>query len=143
MPIPDKGRVPYLKKRRQVNETIILPHTAQKLVASLRDDFSILIDDNNDSESAFRRSSGSPQRRDLFTKELNRILCVVGKKSKRRLTTHLFRIGIITSLIERYGIDAAQHLAGHRNVAFRLQPKAYNIRRNHPYARRCIKPRNA
>lgn len=122
-------RVPGVNNRHELKDTIILPPTAQPLVASRRDDLSLLIASQADDQNAFRRfyrGKYVTQRRDLFTKELNRILGVVGIKSNKRLTTHSFRIGIITSVIKRYGIDAAQHLAGHRNV---VATSAYSKRR--------------
>ena len=52
-----------------------------------------------------------------LTEKLNKVLRHASKTVRKNLKTHTFRIGLTTSIIEVDGIEAAQRVIGHANLA--------------------------
>lgn len=64
-------------------------------------------------------SEGStiPLSRSYLTERLNLILKEAGKTCGKTLSSHSFRIGFTTAVIEQAGLDIAQKVVGHVNIA--------------------------
>ena len=63
--------------------------------------------------------SGKPLDRSTFTSRLNKSLCRTGVFFDKVFTTHSFRIGFLSSIIQAEGgtLEAARHLANHSKVS--------------------------
>lgn len=55
--------------------------------------------------------------RTYLNKNINNILKIVGKRHHKKISTHSFRIGLTTSIIETSGIHAAQAFIGHADIS--------------------------
>ena len=112
-------RLPSLKSgsQRSRQDLFTLPSSVKVLVKDRIKDLDLLTSGVAESAWAFR-SEASDRRchRVHFTNSLNKILREVGKKLHKKLRTHSFRIGLVTSLIERYGIDSAKQIIGHNFI---------------------------
>lgn len=61
-------------------------------------------------------NSAQPLNRSWLAARINKILKGVSKLEKKHITSHSFRIGQTTSLIEMCGLPAAQQIIGHRDI---------------------------
>lgn len=64
-----------------------------------------------------KRASKEALERACLTNRLNAVLKVAGKHTKKRLSTHSFRIGQIDNLIQVFGLEEAKRIIGHKSIS--------------------------
>jgi site-specific recombinase XerD len=57
-----------------------------------------------------------PVHRQYLTERINKYLKIVSQKTGKHFTSHSFRIGLITALIDTTGISMACKIAGHSDI---------------------------
>jgi site-specific recombinase XerD len=57
-----------------------------------------------------------PVHRQYLTERINKYLKLVSQKTGKHFTSHSFRIGLITALIDTTGISMACKIAGHSDI---------------------------
>lgn len=108
--------IPQIKQRKTL--TYPIPRECTTLVKARSSDIAWLLRGReNDSYVITCSAGGPPLNRVNLTTRLNAVLKAVGAVTGRVLTSHSFRIGLTTSIIERFGIDAARQILGHANIS--------------------------
>lgn len=111
-------RIPSHKRTDTREDFLPLPPIAKQLVTDRLEDIDFLIDHHSDETPVFHTEEQKKVlRRDVLNRNINEILKEASRQLNKKLQTHSFRIGLITSITEDYGSDAAQHIIGHANVA--------------------------
>lgn len=108
--------IPQIKSKSTLTHPI--PVEYLDLVEKRKEDIVQLIQGREDADFVITNSQdGRPLNRVNLTNRLNNLLKAIGKIEGRVLTSHSFRIGLTTILIERYGIEAARQIIGHKNIS--------------------------
>ena len=91
----------------------------KQLIIKLEPSFQILLGDRKDEQLVFTQTYDSEKTlsRITLTVRINKILKESSKASHKKLSSHSFRIGLTTALIETAGIDIAQAMIGHKDIA--------------------------
>ena len=109
--------IPQIKSGGTLTHPI--PREYVPLVSRRTEDINVLLvgRENSDYVITGEQNSNQQLNRVNLTSRLNALLKAVGQLEGRILTSHSFRIGLTTSIIERFGIDAARQILGHSNIA--------------------------
>lgn len=111
--------LPLIKTKKPVYKNFYISESMKQLIIKLESSFQILLGDRKDEQLVFTQTYDSEKTlsRITLTGRINKILKESSKASHKKLSSHSFRIGLTTALIETAGIDIAQAMIGHKDIA--------------------------
>lgn len=110
--------VPAIKsKGGQLVQWPITP-LARQFARNLEPEINLLLQGKTGDQYVFTaQGKAMPLHKINFIKRINGLLKVVSATKKKKVSSHSFRIGKATALIDVAGIEIAQKLLGHKNIA--------------------------
>lgn len=117
--------LPIIKSKDIAFREFPIPSSARHLIRQLSDEIQAVLNEDlnkgKDSDFVFtREGQQAPLSRQYLTERTNFILKEASRQCGKTLTSHSFRIGLITSIIEVDSLESANQVIGHANLSTTL-----------------------
>ena len=103
--------IPILKSKANVKMKITPSKNVLKWLKKLQPELTIIFEKLKDNDLLYKTS------REHMTCRLNKFLKIHSLQYSKNVTSHSFRITIITNIIEHCGIETAKEVVGHASIS--------------------------
>jgi site-specific recombinase XerD/transposase InsO family protein len=110
--------LPRIKSKETKYRTITMSKHVRAYINKCEEDIKIVLEGKRGDDYVMTaKGDTQPMGRAYFNSHINQILKKTGSILHKKLSSHSFRIGLTTSIIETSGIHAAQAFIGHANIS--------------------------